>query len=69
MLKGQLCSVTESGKQCGKGNICISGIRWQKMKRGTNGNNAPDTILTIAKYEIKTQIKQRPDVCRKARKL
>jgi hypothetical protein len=39
------------------------------MKRGTNGNNAPDTILTIAKYEIKTQIKQRPDVCRKARKL
>jgi hypothetical protein len=39
------------------------------MKRGTNGNNALDTILTIAKYEIKTQIKQRPDVCRKARKL
>jgi len=39
------------------------------MKRRTNGNNAPDTRLTIAKYEIKTQIKQRPDVCRKARKL
>ena len=39
------------------------------MKRRTNGNNTPDTRLTIAKYEIKTQIKQPPDVCRKARKL
>lgn len=42
------------------------------MKRGTNGNNAPDTRLTITKYEIKNTNKattRRLHVYRKARKL